>query len=572
MPMKASKKKVAAKKTAKPTSKTAKTAAKTAKTKAASKPKAASRKAAAKTTKSATVKKKTAAQGAASSTPKKEPAKSPAKSKGAAKKGAKKKAVVATTAPAKQKGAVKKTAAKPKSSAKKNVTGPKSKQTTVVPARKKVATTRSAAPKTKAAKKKAAPAKSASPKQTAAPKKTAQKSPPKKKQPLPSILLEGDAPKATRSGPGSRYDLGPDAAIPHGGSGAEPGELPAAYGTGMLVATARDPHWLYVFWDLTDEQQNAHNRASADGHLILRLFTAGEAGRVTSETHVHPESRNWFVPVPHGGQRYSVALGYNDKQGKWNSVSESRQVATPPDSLADDTSADFATLPVEIPFEQLIATVRQVVAANVPLLEALEQLRAEGYDALPAPEYFKQSLREAGGIAGKEDLTPAQREALAEVVTMDEVRRVWIGSHEITELVKKQLLGELSSQAAAGGARGISSAGVASLSSPFGGAPAGPKDFWFNVNAELIIYGATEPDATVTIGGRKIQLRGDGTFSYRFALPDGQYDLPIQATNADGDDSRNADLAFSRDTRYRGEVGTHPQDERLRTPRPENTV
>ena len=32
--------------------------------------------------------------------------------------------------------------------------------------------------------------------------------------------------------------------------------------------------------------------------------------------------------------------------------------------------------------------------------------------------------------------------------------------------------------------------------------------------------GATEPDAAVTIGGRKIQLRKDGTFSFRFALPD----------------------------------------------------
>jgi len=82
----------------------------------------------------------------------------------------------------------------------------------------------------------------------------------------------------------------------------------------------------------------------------------------------------------------------------------------------------------------------------------------------------------------------------------------------------------------------------------------------------LIIYGATEPDASVTIGGRKIQLRTDGTFSYRFALPDGQYGLPIAATSADKVETRNADLKFARSTEYRGDVGKHPQDPKLKKP------
>jgi hypothetical protein len=96
------------------------------------------------------------------------------------------------------------------------------------------------------------------------------------------------------------------------------------------------------------------------------------------------------------------------------------------------------------------------------------------------------------------------------------------------------------------------------------------KGFWFNVNAELIIYGATEPDARVTIGGRPIRLRPDGTFSYRFALPDGYYELPAQATSSDQTDSRRAELRFSRQTVYDGEVGAHPQDKGLRVPSPEH--
>jgi len=84
------------------------------------------------------------------------------------------------------------------------------------------------------------------------------------------------------------------------------------------------------------------------------------------------------------------------------------------------------------------------------------------------------------------------------------------------------------------------------------------------VNAELIVYGATEPDATVSIGGRKIKLRPDGSFSYRFALPDGNYEMPVVAISADETDGRAAELKFSRDTEYRGEVDAHPQDPSLK--------
>ena len=149
---------------------------------------------------------------------------------------------------------------------------------------------------------------------------------------------------------------------------------------------------------------------------------------------------------------------------------------------------------------------------------------------------------------------------------MDSVRRVWMGSLEITELIRRQLQQALSSAAAAQFSLPSAWSGaVSSISSPYG-AKERRKGFWFNVNAELIIYGATEPDAEVTIGGRVIKLRPDGTFSYRFALPDGQYNLPAVATSADGTDSRTAALKFSRTTRYQGEVGAHPQDARLKPP------
>ena len=374
---------------------------------------------------------------------------------------------------------------------------------------------------------------------------------------IPPLLLEGDEPgRSSISGPGQRYALGPAAPAHPPGSSGRSADLPEAYGTQKLLLTARDPHWLYAHWDFTRDQLHHLNAQSVDHHLVLRVYIEKVGDPVHTEVHVHPESRNWFVHVGRGGTRYVAVLGYYTPWQDWETVAVSQPTLTPPDAVSSDTSVQFATIPIEVPFEQLVALVKVAIAQQVPLAEAILQLRAAGHAGLPDPEV----------VATPEQWTPQQEQALAGLISLDAVRRVWIGSLEITELVRRQLVRQVSSLAAVP----TSPMGaVSSISSPFGGGEQA-KGFWFNVNAELIVYGATEPDATVTIGERTIRLRQDGSFSYRFALPDGNYGLPITARAADGHDERHAALTFSRATDYRGDVGTHPQDERLKPPCPAN--
>lgn len=86
--------------------------------------------------------------------------------------------------------------------------------------------------------------------------------------------------------------------------------------------------------------------------------------------------------------------------------------------------------------------------------------------------------------------------------------------------------------------REVSSRGLASMA----GSPVkkGEKkdQFWLVVDAELIIYGATEPDAAVTVQGKPLKLRKDGTFTLRFALPDGKQEIPVVARSARIDETR----------------------------------
>ena len=361
---------------------------------------------------------------------------------------------------------------------------------------------------------------------------------------VPPILLEGDEPSATPiGGPGEKYSLG---ATPPAQSFSG-GELPESYGTKKLFLTARDPHWLYAHWDLTREQQNSLNSESTDGHLILRIFTGKIEGHPAHEIHVHSESRHWFAHVERAGHSYAAELGYYSALGKWMRVAVSSHTVTPPDAAAKEDATEFATIPFEYPFARLMQIIEEAVRDNIPLAQAIEELRRAGHPDLPR---FAHSIHSPVIAPGPtRQWTPEQEKALAKIINIDETRRVWMGSLEITELIRRRLAhaGDTTSPVTA---FGISSPGIASSpTSPFGGACAEKsKGFWFNVNAELIIYGATEPDAKVTLGGHEIKLRSDGTFSFRFALPDGKYDLPAVAVSADGTDGRASELKFVRET------------------------
>jgi len=76
------------------------------------------------------------------------------------------------------------------------------------------------------------------------------------------------------------------------------------------------------------------------------------------------------------------------------------------------------------------------------------------------------------------------------------------------------------------------------------------RKFWFQLDAELIVYGATEPTAKVTLQGEPVKLRPDGTFTMRFSLPDSRQIIPATAASADGVEERTIVLAVERNTKH----------------------
>lgn len=110
-----------------------------------------------------------------------------------------------------------------------------------------------------------------------------------------------------------------------------------------------------------------------------------------------------------------------------------------------------------------------------------------------------------------------------------------------SEEVRRQILERLR--------RPLASPMLASMASEALARRRGQRGFWFQVEAELIVYGATEPGAKVTLQGEPVTLRPDGTFSVRMALPNGRQILPAVAVSPDGLEERTIVLAVERHTK-----------------------
>ena len=95
--------------------------------------------------------------------------------------------------------------------------------------------------------------------------------------------------------------------------------------------------------------------------------------------------------------------------------------------------------------------------------------------------------------------------------------------------------------------RPLSSLSMQNLS--LGALPGIGRKFHFELDAELIVYGTTEPNAQVTLQGEAVQLRPDGTFTVRFSLPDSRQIIPAVAASADGVEERTIVLAVERNTK-----------------------
>jgi len=262
------------------------------------------------------------------------------------------------------------------------------------------------------------------------------------------------------------------------------------------------PQWGFAFWELSSSDLD---RLSAGGGRALSLRIADVTGlepnqppHALQELRVDARAGQWGVALPLGNRIYRAELGFHGPGGWCLLAGASPTHISGYDSVASGVEA-FA------PFTPP-ATVEAPAAAAVPMMSA----------------------------------TPGLHERLYQSATV-RVRRLGHGSEEFLELEEVEGGGIALSDSGIGlWASGRNDSGI--------GLVARQRSFWLVADAELIVYGATEPTATLMIGDDVVPLAADGSFRIQVPFRDGQQLYPIVAISADGEQRRSITLQFERTT------------------------
>jgi len=163
-------------------------------------------------------------------------------------------------------------------------------------------------------------------------------------------------------------------------------------------------------------------------------------------------------------------------------------------------------------------------------------------------------------VLARSNVAATPRDGMSEVLDED-----WM---EISDFFERMYalsggldVGQSSAELVAEMHRRLRAEGGSGAVSSFGASPIGKAEkvrgFWFTLDCELVVYGATEPDATVMMQGRPVKLRPDGTFTVRMALADGVQTVETVVTSADGSEERTITPVVSRQTTARERTLEH---------------
>tara|TARA_Y100001968_G_scaffold324999_1_gene365489 strand:+ start:2551 stop:3702 length:1152 start_codon:yes stop_codon:yes gene_type:complete len=269
-----------------------------------------------------------------------------------------------------------------------------------------------------------------------------------------------------------------------------------------LVFLPRDPEWAYVFWQISDNDRDKAQSLGAN-KLCLRLYdvtgsSEGNANLGTlREIAVDSYSTEWYLPIPVADRDYKVELGY--RYGfKWMSLAFSSASHVPGSQPSEQILDKFVPFNLDSSLE-----------TNTTIIDSPD--------------------KDISGL----------HERLYHAATSYS-RRTRVGSEEFMENGTNPSNNNAQNNSGAG----IWSSGV----NESGAGINRNRNFWLVADAELIVYGATDPSANLTIGGEKVPLASDGTFRLQVPFRDGMQNYEIKATDVSEEQKRSITMKFERKT------------------------
>ena len=338
-------------------------------------------------------------------------------------------------------------------------------------------------------------------------------------------------------------------------------ELPSYNSTSRITLIAKDPFWIYAYWEIADssvEDVRLKLGGSLDGtRFVVRMYDVtyrdfnGFNANYWFDIEVGRYSTNWYISLWNDNVSYVGEIGIVHNSGRFFPMARSNFVHTPRSGSSNRFEEIWMDLSQESP----------EFPASAADAACPERSRGVQYDTAGRFSYSaiakrrKIYLTEADLRAYYSRLSPLLREIMFSRVSRKRLYRYMyskISGRQWQDLLyfrrlhgtkfgRKVMIGA-SEFAYLGGSENLQ-AGASEFVQP-----SKKRQFFFEIGAELIVYGRTEPDAEVKLGDKKVDLRPDGTFSMRFALPDGKINLPFTATSKDKVETRKITTEVERKT------------------------
>ena len=272
-----------------------------------------------------------------------------------------------------------------------------------------------------------------------------------------------------------------------------------------VVFLPRDPEWAYVFWQISEiDREKAQSLGASK--LCLRLYDATGVGEgklnqgTLREINVDSFSTEWYLPIPLVDRDYRVELGY--KYGfNWMSLAFSSVSHVPGSHPSEQILDKFVPFNLEAPVFSLDAS----ATIQNPQGQEVNGLHERLYQA--ATNFPKRRK------VGSEEF-------------MEDTNRTSIESN-------------LTDSSAGQWSSGLNESGIGIVKN---------RSFWLVADAEIIVYGATDPSAKLTIGEEEVPLAADGTFRLQVPFRDGSQKYEIKAVDTSSDQEKSITMKFDRNT------------------------
>lgn len=150
-------------------------------------------------------------------------------------------------------------------------------------------------------------------------------------------------------------------------------ELPRFYGVDRLILMARDPYWLYAYWEITATKQEdfIHSygpEAWGGTQPVVRVYDVtgiefnGLNANWFKDIGVDENADNWHIFVGEPDRDFCVDLGRMFPDGKFVTLLRSNTVSTPRASLSDRMDEEWMWI------EGLHRTLKLIPGLSSPLI------------------------------------------------------------------------------------------------------------------------------------------------------------------------------------------------------------